>query len=90
MSKTKAGGSTSNVRDSAGKRLGVKLFGGQPVKAGSIIVRQRGMSKIAGDGTRVGRDFTIYATRDGVVTFTRTKARRFSGNKVPRTKVSVQ
>lgn len=90
MSKTKQGGSTHNIHDSPGQRLGVKRFGGEKVKAGNIIVRQRGLSKICGDGTRAGKDFTIYAAKDGVVEFTRTKVRRFSGNRVPRVKVSVK
>lgn len=90
MSKTKQGGSTHNINDSPGQRLGVKKFGGEKVKPGNIIVRQRGMSKICGPGTRSGRDFTIYATQEGVVEFTRTKVKRFSGNRVPRVRVSVK
>ncbi|MEX0748476.1 MAG: 50S ribosomal protein L27 [Candidatus Saccharimonadales bacterium] len=89
MSKTKAGGSAKNLHDSPGQRLGVKLFAGQTVKAGGIIVRQRGMSKIAGEGTRHGRDFTIYAIRDGKVEFDKTRIKRFSGHRVPRTVVKV-
>lgn len=89
MSKTKAGGSAKNLKDSAGRRLGVKRFGGQQVSSGSIIIRQRGMSKIVGTGTRCSRDFTIYATQDGAVEFRQTKVTRFSGNRVRRTRVSV-
>ncbi len=89
MSKTKAGGSVKNVHDSPGQRLGVKRFGGEKVRAGNILIRQRGMNKIAGEGTRIGRDHTVYATRDGVVKFEKTKIKRFSGHRVPRTKVKV-
>lgn len=89
MSKTKAGGTSKNVHDSPGKRLGVKLFGGETVKTGQIIVRQRGSSKIAGNGTAYGKDYTIYATRDGVVSFAEKKITRFTGTKAPRTEVSV-
>lgn len=89
MSKIKAGGSSKNVHDSPGQRLGVKAFGGQKVTTGSIIVRQVGRTKVPGPGTGVGRDFTIYAKRDGVVEFRKTKIRRFTGTTAPRTIVSV-
>ena len=67
MSKVKAGGSSKNNRDSAGQRLGVKLFGGQQVKTGQVIVRQIGLTKRPGPGTKLSRNFTIHADRDGVV-----------------------
>lgn len=89
MSKTKAGGTTKNVRDSAGKRLGVKLFGGQDVIGGNIIVRQRGSRMEAGAGTAVGKDQTIYATRSGKVKFVIKQITKFTGQKVRRTFVSV-
>lgn len=89
MAHRKAGGSASNLKDSAGKRLGVKLFGGQTVKTGAIIVRQRGLTKLAGPGTKLGRDFTIFATRDGKVKFQEVKKQHFSGRKLKRTQVSV-
>ncbi len=69
MAHKKAGGSTRNGRDSESKRLGVKRFGGQQVRAGNIIVRQRGTRFHAGDNTSVGRDHTIFATADGRVQF---------------------
>ena len=69
MSKTKASGSTRNGRDSAAKRLGPKVFDGQVVNAGAIIVRQRGTRFRPGDGVGLGRDHTIFATRPGVVKF---------------------
>lgn len=62
-------GSTKNGRDSESKRLGVKRYGGQVVNAGSIIVRQRGMNFSAGDGTGMGRDYTIFATVSGRIQF---------------------
>jgi large subunit ribosomal protein L27 len=90
MSKTKAGGTAKNVHDSPGKRLGVKLFGGEQVKPGAIIVRQRGTRMEAGIGTRVGKDQTIYAVNAGVVAFTEKKITKFTGTKVRRTHVSVK
>jgi large subunit ribosomal protein L27 len=69
MAHKKAGGSTRNGRDSESKRLGVKRFGGEMVTAGNIIVRQRGTRFHAGLNTGVGRDHTIFAKADGVVTF---------------------
>jgi len=90
MSKVKAGGSSKNVHDSPGQRLGVKLFGGQKVKNGQVIVRQIGMTKRAGEGTNMSRNFTIHATRDGNVAFKQRKVRTFSGRTVRRTEVSVQ
>ncbi|MFG1491856.1 50S ribosomal protein L27, partial [Oceanospirillum sp. HFRX-1_2] len=65
----KAGGSTRNGRDSESKRLGVKRFGGQVVKAGNIIVRQRGTKFHAGVNVGMGKDHTLFATADGVVKF---------------------
>ena len=69
MAHKKAGGSTRNGRDSESKRLGVKRFGNEAVRAGSIIVRQRGMTFLAGPGTGLGRDYTVFATVDGRVRF---------------------
>ncbi len=69
MAHKKAGGSTRNGRDSQSKRLGVKVFGGQVVKAGNIIVRQRGTRFHAGEGAGLGADHTVFATADGVVEF---------------------
>jgi len=71
MAHKKGVGSTRNGRDSAGKRLGVKAFGGQNVTAGSIIVRQRGTTIHPGDNVGCGKDYTLYALADGVVTFQR-------------------
>ncbi|MBS0456635.1 MAG: 50S ribosomal protein L27 [Proteobacteria bacterium] len=69
MAHKKAGGSTRNGRDSNPKFLGVKLYGGQAVAAGNIIIRQRGTEYHPGMGVGIGRDHTLYALRDGVVDF---------------------
>ncbi|GAB3274441.1 50S ribosomal protein L27 [Parahaliea aestuarii] len=69
MAHKKAGGSTRNGRDSESKRLGVKRFGGEVVKAGNIIVRQRGTRFHAGDNVRIGKDHTLFATSEGRVEF---------------------
>jgi len=69
MAHKKAGGSSRNGRDSESKRLGVKMFGGQKVKAGNIIVRQRGTKFHNGSNVGRGRDYTLYALADGVVKF---------------------
>ena len=69
MAHKKAGGSTRNGRDSVSKRLGVKRFGGQEVKAGNILVRQRGTRFHAGENVGIGKDHTLFATADGKVEF---------------------
>ena len=71
MAHKKAGGSSRNGRDSAGRRLGVKKFGGEAVLAGNIIVRQRGTKYHPGDNVGLGKDHTIFATSDGRVSFAR-------------------
>jgi large subunit ribosomal protein L27 len=71
MAHKKAGGSSRNGRDSAGKRLGVKLYGGQVVRAGNIIVTQRGTKMLPGRNVGVGRTHSIHARIDGVVKFDR-------------------
>lgn len=90
MSHVKAGGSSKNIHDSPGQRLGVKLFGGQKVKKGQVIVRQVGLTKRAGKGTFLGRNYTIHAEKDGVVSFNTRKVRRFTGKSVRRTEVTVE
>jgi large subunit ribosomal protein L27 len=77
MAHKKGLGSSKNGRDSQSKRLGVKIFAGQPVKAGMIIVRQRGTRFRPGEGTGIGRDDTIFAVREGVVAFRRSGDKRF-------------
>jgi large subunit ribosomal protein L27 len=69
MAHKKAGGSSRNGRDSESKRLGVKIYGGQAVKAGNIIVRQRGTKFHNGANVGLGRDYTLFALSDGVVKF---------------------
>ena len=69
MSKTKGGGSTRNGRDSNAQRLGVKVYGGSQISAGTIIVRQRGTKFWPGEGVGMGKDHTIFATAEGAVTF---------------------
>ncbi len=76
MAHKKGLGSSKNGRDSNAKRLGVKIFAGQPVKAGMIIVRQRGTRFRPGPGAGIGRDDTIFAVREGVVEFRRSGERR--------------
>ena len=78
MAHKKAGGSSRNGRDTAGRRLGIKKFGGEVVLAGNIIVRQRGTKFHAGTGVGVGRDHTLFALVDGTVEF---KARGAEGRK---------
>lgn len=90
MSHVKAGGTSKNNRDSQGQRLGVKLFGGEKVTVGQIIVRQVGLTKRAGNGTKLSRNFTIHAAKDGVVNFKSRKVRLFSGKSVRRTEVTVE
>ena len=90
MSHVKAGGTAKNTRDSVGQRLGVKLFGGQKVTTGQVIVRQVGLTKRAGKGTKLSRNFTIHADRDGIVTYTTRKVRTFTGKSVRRTEVTVE
>lgn len=90
MSKVKAGGSSKNVHDSPGQRLGVKRYGGQKVRSGEVIVRQVGETKQAGPGTYLSRNFTIHAQKDGVVSFKQVKTRRFTGKTARRTQVVVE
>ncbi len=71
MAHKKAGGSSRNGRDSPGQRLGVKRFGGQLVRAGNILVRQKGTSIHPGENVGMGRDYTLFAKIDGIVTFQR-------------------
>ncbi len=82
MSTKKGGGSSKNGRDSAGRRLGLKKFGGEVVRAGNILARQRGTKYHPGDNVGIGRDHTLFALTDGVVEF-----QSFKKNK---TRVSIQ
>jgi large subunit ribosomal protein L27 len=71
MAHIKTGSATKGNRDSVGKRLGVKVYGGMKVEPGNIIIRQRGTKYNSGEGTKIGRDYTIYAVKSGIVQFKR-------------------
>lgn len=90
MSHVKAGGTAKNTRDSPGQRLGVKLFGGEKVKTGQVIVRQVGLTKRAGKGTSVSRNYTIHAAKDGIVKYSQRRVKLFTGKTVQRTEVTVE
>ncbi|MGB9848150.1 MAG: 50S ribosomal protein L27 [Minisyncoccia bacterium] len=81
MAHTKSGGSTRLGRDSEAKRLGVKLFDGQKAKKGAIIVRQRGERIKAGKNVGVGKDYTLYALKEGIVKFSEKQKVNFDGSK---------
>ena len=90
MAHVKAGATSKNIHDSPGQRLGVKLFGGEAVKTGQVIVRQVGMTKRAGKGTKLSRNYTIHAAKDGIVAYRDKRVRTFSGRTVVRSEVSVE
>lgn len=90
MAHTKAKGTSKLGRDSRSKRLGVKIFGGQKIGAGQIIVRQRGSKYFAGEGVAQGADDTLYAKKTGHVLFAFGKVGHFTGRKVNKTTVSVE
>lgn len=90
MSHVKAGGSSKNVHNNAGARLGVKRYAGQKVSTGEVLVRQTGSTKVAGSGTFLSRNFTIHAAKDGIVAFKQVRPRRFTGKTVRRTQVVVE
>ncbi len=83
MAHKKGQGSTQNNRDSAGRRLGVKKFGGEKVVAGNIIIRQRGTKVHPGKNVGIGKDHTIYALVDGVVKFERKDKKRQQVSVIP-------
>ena len=83
MAHKKSGGSSRNGRDSAGRRLGVKKFGGEAVDAGNIIIRQRGTKYFAGLNVGMGKDHTLFATADGAVKFVTKRDDRTYVNVVP-------
>ena len=90
MSHVKAGGSSKNIHNNAGPRLGVKRFGGQTVSAGEVLVRQTGSTKVAGPGTYISKNFTIHAGKAGIVSFKKIKKTSFTGRTHPRTQVVVE
>ena len=79
MSHKKAGGSSKNNRDSKAKRRGVKVYGDQTVKAGGIIVRQKGTKFHAGDNVGMGRDFSLFSKIDGIVKYRNRKRKKYDG-----------
>ena len=83
MAHKKGEGSVKNGRDSQSKRLGVKIYGGQPAIAGNIIVRQRGTTYHPGKNVGVGKDFTLFALTDGVVEFRKTKLNKTTVSVLP-------
>lgn len=90
MAHRKAGGTAKNLRDSNPKMLGVKLFGGQFVKNGGILIRQRGTRYEPGVNVAVGKDHTLYALTDGIVNFTKKNVRIFTGVLRKKTFVNVE
>lgn len=86
MAHKKAGGSASNLKDSPGKRLGVKLSDGQFAKAGAIIIRQRGTKYHVGENVKIGKDHTIFASISGIVKFTSKKLMKFN-NQLKQSKI---
>lgn len=90
MAHTKAKGTTKLGRDSESKRLGVKIYGGSPIKCGQIIIRQRGTSYLNGEGVGRGGDDTLYAVKDGIVVFKKVRYTNFTGNAKTKQIVSVE
>ena len=90
MSKTKAAGTSRLGRDSSAQRLGVKIFGGEKVRAGMIIIRQRGAKYLPGSNVKVGSDDTIYAAKDGAVFFSSKTKKSFNGTKKTSAVVNVK
>jgi len=89
MAHTKSGGSTTNIRDSQPKYLGIKLYSGERAKAGSILVRQRGTKFLPGKNVGIGKDHTLYALRAGQVNTTEKRKVRFDGKIVRRKVINV-
>ena len=89
MAHRKAGGSAKNLSDSQPKYLGVKRADGQPVKTGEVIVRQRGTKIEAGKNVKVGTDHTLFAAKDGVVSFRNQRKTRFTGHATTKKVVDV-
>ena len=84
-----SGGSSNNGRDTAGKRLGIKLFAGETAKSGSIIVRQRGTKFHPGENVKIGRDHTLFSVVEGVVKFSKKKMRKYNNQLKETTFVNV-
>lgn len=89
MSTVKAGGTAKNLTDSNPKYLGTKLYAGETAKVGSIIVRQRGTKILPGKNVAVGKDHTLFATKEGVVSFRDTRKKRYDGKVLKKKAVDV-
>ncbi|OGY79930.1 MAG: 50S ribosomal protein L27 [Candidatus Kerfeldbacteria bacterium RIFCSPHIGHO2_02_FULL_42_14] len=89
MAHTKAGGSTTNLRDSRGQRLGVKLFAGEKAHVGSVIIRQCGTKYLPGKNVKRGNNDTLYAAITGTIRFTKKKVPRFTGRLHKKTIVAI-
>lgn len=89
MAHTKSAGSTANVRDSQPKYRGIKIHDGDQAHTGNIIVRQVGSRILAGAGVRQGRDFTLFAAKNGLVKFSTKRKQRFNGSIIHKKIVSV-
>lgn len=90
MAHKKAVSATRNGRDSNAKRLGVKAFGSTKVVSGNILIRQKGNTYYPGEGVGQGKDYTLYATQDGVVTFYEKRRKKFDGNVERKTFIKVE
>ena len=90
MAHKKAGGTTNNGRDSVAKRRGVKRFGGQVVNAGEVLIRQKGFWYRPGKNTHVGSDWTIHASVNGKVAFSKKTIKSFSGSRSVQTVIHVE
>ena len=90
MATKKSGGTVKNGRDSNPRYLGVKLYAGEKAKLGSIIIRQEGLNTLAGKNTALGKDYTIYATKEGVVTNSRKRKIGFNGRTKVKNVVNVE
>jgi large subunit ribosomal protein L27 len=89
MAHRKAGGSAKNLRDSQPKYLGTKLYAGEKAQAGSVIVRQRGTRILPGKNVGLGKDHTLFALREGIVSFDTKRKKRFDGKTVVKKVVNV-
>ena len=90
MATKKSGGSSKNLRDSQPKYLGTKLHDGQTANVGNVIVRQRGTRVVPGANVKVGKDHTLFASKDGIVSFKDKRKIRYDGRTMVRKEVSVQ
>lgn len=89
MSHVKAGGTSKNLTDSKPKFLGTKLYDGETVSVGNVIVRQRGTCILPGTGVRVGRDHTLFAMKNGIIKFSQTRKKGFNGKTIVKKVVNV-